>query len=155
MGNHSQDGDASGESCNASRAVEGPTCQDEAYVKGRTIRKNETQAKLEAQRGRSYMKTQMSQQSQSRGCPSSMSRAPTSISSVAFDTRSGSAMSRMSNRSGSTAVSMTGSEYRATMDRLDELEGTLESERRARLSAERELAALKNPQGRSSAGSRR
>jgi len=34
--------------------------EDEAYVKGRTIRKNETQAKLEAQRGRSYMKTQMS-----------------------------------------------------------------------------------------------
>merc|ERR1711907_383734 len=100
--------------------------EEEAYAKGREIRKKETDAKIKDSRERW-------QQSRSGGRASAMSRPPTSISSVYFDSRRPN--SQQSVKTSST-VSMTGSEYRATLDRLDQLESNLENEKRARLAAE-------------------
>merc|ERR1712216_917608 len=101
--------------------------EEEAYAKGREIRKKETDAKIKDSRERWQSRT---------GRASVTSRPPTSISSVYFDSRRPD--SQQSVKTSST-VSMTGSEYRATLDRLDQLESNLENEKRARLAAEREL----------------
>merc|ERR1711907_695019 len=102
--------------------------EEEAYAKGREIRKKETDAKIKDSRER-WQQSRL-------GRASVASRPPTSISSVYFDSRRPN--SQQSVKTSST-VSMTGSEYRATLDRLDQLESNLENEKRARLAAEHEL----------------
>merc|ERR1712100_100851 len=122
------DGNPSGESGDASRTME------VAISEGRAIRQRQTECKMADARDRG-------RESQA-GRNTSMSRPPTSISSVHFDQVDRPNTGRSMKTS--STVSMSGSEYRATLDRMSRLEENLEGERRARLAAERELAKLKN-----------
>merc|ERR1712224_867500 len=105
-------------------------------MKGRDMRQRDTEGKLRECRTRLDR-----HRDDPKGRTSSMSRPPTSISSVYFDSLRPD--TRQSIKTSSTGVSMSACEYQATLERMDRLESNLAEEKRARLAAERELRTLK------------
>merc|ERR1712031_63012 len=87
--------------------------EEESYIKGREIRQKETEHKIRDCR------TRLANAPNREG--SSMGRPPTSISSVCFDS-AGRPNTQQTMKTQSTSVSMTSTEYRNHMDKMDRLE---------------------------------
>merc|ERR1711865_1208720 len=115
--------------------------EEVAYYHGREIRQRQTCTKVNdfSKRG-------------SHRPPQTGSRPPTGVSSVCFDSGRSSAASNASRNtadsrgswsSAGSGRSMTLSQYGAQMQVIEDLEGRLDFERRARLAAERELKQLR------------
>eukprot|EP00656_Telonema_subtile_P008518 TRINITY_DN13972_c0_g1_i2.p1 TRINITY_DN13972_c0_g1~~TRINITY_DN13972_c0_g1_i2.p1 ORF type:complete len:180 (-),score=24.91 TRINITY_DN13972_c0_g1_i2:48-587(-) len=112
--------------------------EDVAYYHGREIRQKATAEKINefCQRGAFRPDSQSS-------------RPQTGVSSVYFDAPPSTAGSRSSARSRATVTSVSSSRFGEQQDRIDDLETRLDSERVARLAAERELQRLQQEGSRS------